>query len=271
VNLMRTLLAALSTTTLAVTLSACGISTLGGGGGDGGSGATGGTSGAGGGCEGPNPADLGCAADADCGAEEVCSVEGCAPSYCGCDPATGQWACSKDCGPACVPAGGCPAPDPSVAACATEADCAPGETCDETACVSSSCDCDATTGQWLCTDDCRPACAPASQDCDGPNPADGACYANADCAAGETCEMAGCQPSDCTCADGQWVCTDDCAGTCTASCLGENPQGCVADGCPEGEVCMMIGCVSSSCGCDPSTGQWICTDDCGGGTCVQAP
>lgn len=272
-NLMRTFLAALSTTTLAVTLSACGISTLGGGGGDGGSGG-GGAGGAGGGsaCEGPNPADASCATDADCGPGELCSIDACAPSTCECDPATAQWICTEDCNPGCVPASGCQGPSPAEAACEADTDCAPGEICDETACAPSGCVCDATTGLWVCDENCLPACVAGSHACDDPNPADGACYTDADCDAGQTCAMAGCQPSDCTCVDGEWACTDDCAGTCTGTCPGENPQGCVADGCPEGEVCAQAGtCVPSSCGCDPATGQWICTEDCGGGICLPPP
>ena len=53
----------------------------------------------------------------------------------------------------------------------------------------------------------------------------------------------------------------------------DNPQGCSATGCEEGFVCEISAdpCVSSSCSCDEETGSWICTGDCGGGTCVPAP
>ncbi len=49
-------------------------------------------------CNGPNPA--GCSTNADCDAGEACShdEESCLPSACGCDPATGSWICTADCG-----------------------------------------------------------------------------------------------------------------------------------------------------------------------------
>src|SRR6185503_14328834 len=50
---------------------------------------------------------------------------------------------------------------------------------------------------------------------------------------------------------------------------GTSPAGCHSTGCPGGMRCDTTrSCVPSSCGCDASTGHWICTADCGGGTCV---
>ena len=58
----------------------------------------------------------------------------------------------------------------------------------------------------------------------------------------------------------------------TSSCSGDNPAGCFQNGCPNGYKCIdewEDNCVSSNCSCDEITGQWICTTDCNGGTCVD--
>ena len=56
-------------------------------------------------------------------------------------------------------------------------------------------------------------------------------------------------------------------------CYEPNPEGCFNSGCPDGYECVDDPnyCVPSSCGCDENTfyGQWFCTEDCNGGTCVQ--
>jgi len=76
----------------------------------------------------------------------------------------------------------------------------------------------------------------------------------------------------------QWVC--DCSSppyaqcineTCTSAyCMSDNPAGCDQTGCEEGYECVNDPnyCVGSSCYCDGFYGQWYCTEDCGGGTCV---
>jgi hypothetical protein len=53
-------------------------------------------------CPGPNPA-AGCGAG--CPTGTVCDYGACTPSGCGCDPATGFWTCTADCGSggSCVP------------------------------------------------------------------------------------------------------------------------------------------------------------------------
>ena len=54
----------------------------------------------------------------------------------------------------------------------------------------------------------------------------------------------------------------------TGACPGANPEGCLRTGCSAGKHCdRTVGCQPSSCGCDVS-GGWVCTPDCGGGTCV---
>jgi len=75
-----------------------------------------------------------------------------------------------------------------------------------------------------------------------------------------------------------WVC--DCSAepyaqciseTCTSAyCMSPNPAGCFQTGCDEGYECIVVpnDCVPSWCGCDGFYGDWICTEDCGGGTCA---
>jgi hypothetical protein len=75
-------------------------------------------------------------------------------------------------------------------------------------------------------------------------------------------------------------CEARCAGTTEAhqgrcelqpACPDPNPAGCAQTGCPSGQVCFRDGseCIPSACSCDGATGQWICTDDCGGGRCID--
>jgi hypothetical protein len=50
-------------------------------------------------------------------------------------------------------------------------------------------------------------------------------------------------------------------------CEGKNPEGCLYFGCGPGERCEPnVGCNPSQCDCEG--GSWVCTPDCGGGTCV---
>ncbi|MCK6573592.1 hypothetical protein L6V77_21130 [Myxococcota bacterium] len=111
--------------------------------------------------------------------------------------------------------------------------------------------------------------------CDGPNPQ--GCHTGG-CEPGFRCtdDPNICVPSSCGCDEdtGQWFCTEDCGGgLCVpeaGACPGENPQGCVSDGCPEGQYCEVDvdTCASSGCLCDEATGQWVCLPDCGGGVCM---
>ena len=76
----------------------------------------------------------------------------------------------------------------------------------------------------------------------------------------------------------QWVC--DCSaepyaqcidGTCTSAyCMSDNPAGCFQTGCDDGYECIIDPneCVPSWCGCDGFYGEWYCTEDCGGGSCL---
>jgi hypothetical protein len=102
-------------------------------------------------CEGTDPS-LGC--DAGCAVGEVCDPNACRPSSCGCDPVTGGWICTADCGEggACMPdtTKACSGPDPSAGC---DNGCPTGYSCDPNGCQPSICSCDPTSG-WLCTADC---------------------------------------------------------------------------------------------------------------------
>lgn len=74
----------------------------------------------------------------------------------------------------------------------------------------------------------------------------------------------------------EWVC--DCMSmpysqcqnnSCTLTqCIDKNPAGCYQTGCQLGYDCIETDeCTASSCFCD--NGMWICTEDCGGGSCVK--
>jgi hypothetical protein len=237
-------------------------------------------------CLDANPSEAGCAQDTDCAAGQVCAVaEGCRPSICTCDSATGQWSCTADCGELreCKAApSACAGPDPSVDGCSQDADCAAGEECaptDTRACRPSTCSC-GDNGQWACSEDCGQynACRPKQAGCTTPDPSKNGCEADSDCGPNERCAPTGdasCVPSSCGCDEvsGTWSCTDDCGApmACVAksACADPDPsaQGCDDDAsCAAGEVCGVVdvdACVPSSCFCDEATGSWTCSRDCG--------
>jgi hypothetical protein len=114
--------------------------------------------------------------------------------------------------------------------------------------------------------------------CSGPSPAG---CSQTGCPAGQVCDRTvGCESSACSCdpESGDWTCTADCSGgTCVpdpgdggaSGCSTPSPAGCVQNACPPTHVCdTTIGCTPSDCSCNTGTDSWICTDDCGGGTCV---
>lgn len=205
-------------------------------------------------CGAENPATPVCLVDADCGEGATCiedPLAGCMPSACSCDEITGDWVCTEDCGPVfiCAPASGCDTPDPSALLCIDDADCGANEACEPAPgeCRPSSCFCDPATGGWTCTDDCGPAnrCTPRTA-CEGPNPAEGFCAADADCAEGDHCviDPDGCAPSACSCdADsGDWVCTADCgpAGQCLPVAIACADDFECVDGFCEAGVCRQV-------------------------------
>jgi hypothetical protein len=234
-------------------------------------------------CDAPSPA-LSCE-DTGCPRGEVCAPSGdaaCRPSACSCDASLGTWSCTDDCQPmmACsVPGTDCAGPNPAINC--EDTGCADGQLCvlsGDDGCTPSACSCDATTGSWLCTRDCGPvmecqasACGAYPTTCDM---IDGL-FA---CGEGMVCDP---QPWDapppcCTCdpAVGSWQCTDNCmqvtgckVAPAPAQCVGEDPSiDCADTGCPDGQACVPSDadvCVPSACGCDESTGDWICTADCG--------
>ena len=66
------------------------------------------------------------------------------------------------------------------------------------------------------------------------------------------------------------ICSDN---LCELSyCYDPNPVGCFQGGCPDGYLCIDSpnNCTPSSCFCDNSiSGSWVCTEDCGGGSCIE--
>lgn len=149
-------------------------------------------------------------------------------------------------------------------ACRSDADCSAGSSwCEGGRCVP--CDnggllCDIACADGWTTyerNGCFPcACAPTSE-----------CEANGDCGPGQTC-YAGALCWDYCGADDPSCCLGNSCGA--SGCAGPSPAGCVSRGCPSGERCdtdISAGCASSSCVCG-SGGSWVCTRDCGGGTCV---
>lgn len=155
---------------------------------------------------------------------------------------------SNDCfaaaaGVAVAQIGECP-----TAACTTDADCAVVEQCASGACnICPPIDC------LACSDGTPPRLLPHCGGCSCTPPVS-ECFTDADCALGLACVtdpstgLASCQAT----------------GAC-----GPSPAGCSTTGCGFGETCdTTIGCSPSSCSCDATTGSWLCTEDCGGGTCV---
>jgi Cys-rich repeat protein len=111
------------------------------------------------------------------------------------------------------------------------------------------------------------------------------CQTDAECGTGMVCAVDpdpdACNPSACGCdpTTGQAICTADCGGKiCQAAptpdlCADFVPP-CTSDAdCGAGETCGVVedACNPSACGCDPTTGQTICTADCGGKVCRGAP
>ena len=83
-------------------------------------------------------------------------------------------------------------------------------------------------------------------------------------------DIYGCMGGVCDCVSlPNSICND---GVCElAYCYGENPAGCFSSGCPEGYQCIDDPnyCIPSQCFCDEFYGDWYCTEDCNGGTCVN--
>ncbi len=185
----------------------------------------------------------------------------------------------------------CEGPNPE--GCASTG-CADGYTCEPTVgCNPSACECDEETASWICTADCSGGeCVADLQYCGGDLPKgcpDGTfCLYDGNCGEAdqggvctprpEVCdlslsEVCGCDGKTYSNAcfanmDGTSVLHD---GPCESSaCAGDNPAGCAQTGCADGEVCTVNSgiCVPSACDCDVATGNWSCTDDCGGGICI---
>jgi hypothetical protein len=234
-------------------------------------------------CWEPNPA--GCTQTL-CEDDEVCDPsQGCNPSSCFCDEASGEWDCSKDCGGGtCVPKQieetACPGANP--AGCA-DTGCPDGYSCasDPQICVPSTCSCDDEAGTWICSEDCGGGVCKKDEEspCAEPDPTSCSVIG---CQEGFFCDLEaeGCGASSCMCdaGSGAWICTKDCLpGQCIPikepqGCLKPDPTSCSIIGCHEGFFCDLEeeGCGASSCMCDAGSGAWICTNDCLPGQCVPA-
>ena len=129
--------------------------------------------------------------------------------------------------------------------------------------------------QCVCTDDgsvgCDDAiCPDLCGDFVGP------CVSDDSCPGELICSFEGCNPSICSCdaLTGMIGCTADCGG---GVCVEKNKDLCEDfippcqddEGCPGELICTFEGCNPSECQCEPETGMTLCTDDCGGGVCVE--
>lgn len=130
-------------------------------------------------CDGPNPAGcavLGCPDGQEC---VPTGAEGCAPSFCSCEPDSG-WQCTADCGPiqACAPVEpeACPAEmPPTGGSCdvSSEVTCSWGMECCCGECFASEeCRCDG--GTWTCwatdacfIESCQGRACESEYDCEG--------------------------------------------------------------------------------------------------------
>ncbi|MBA2665042.1 MAG: hypothetical protein H0U74_22335 [Bradymonadaceae bacterium] len=199
------------------------------------------------------PAPSTCDKDEDCGSDERCHL------------AVNE----------CVPADSCTA----NSGCSTNDQCANGQRCKldyNDGCYASFCD----TCGGICTDDCQPGYCVGGDECSE----------NSDCPFWTMCNAGACQEFACTmqydpvcgedgktygnaCVAGAYHVTVAHAGECKehAPCEGPNPAGCHSDDqCKAGQSCQLNAGKPSACGCGDD-GQWICTDDLGGGECVDGP
>ncbi|MCB9539980.1 MAG: hypothetical protein H6704_27520 [Myxococcales bacterium] len=213
------------------------------------------------GCEGPNP--QGCLRDG-CPAGEACVVgDACVPSACRCDPESGLWACTRDCG-----GGTCEPRDPCAGV-----RCAADQTCEIWP----------RTGEPYCADSCELTRCEEGQVCRlravecvrAPCPPEAVCVDAVDpCAAIRCGENQVCRIFEGT---GEAYCADTCEGVL----------------CPRGQVCELqdVECVRAPCppvaACVPApdpcaeldcaahqecrvwreTGEAYCADTCEGFAC----
>ena len=225
--------------------------------------------------------DAGCSSDADCGSG-VCDVLGCGdaamPGVC----VKAAKYCNREWAPVC----GCDGETYSndcrrlkagvgldhEGACATPCGGFAGLTCEE----DEVCYYDAGTCEWadqmgmceappeVCPKHIDPVCG-----CDGETYRNLCMMKRAEVSMDH--EGVCCDPMLCLIGEAIDTDGDGCADLCPPpeTCEEANPAGCKNTGCDDGEVCTYgLDCTPSICFCDGQSGAWMCTKDCGGGTCV---
>jgi endonuclease I len=83
------------------------------------------------------------------------------------------------------------------------------------------------------------------------------------------CEILGCTDSQAINYNPDANLDDD---SCMFECIQGTLVGCIAEECQNGFSCVddfEFNCQPSYCSCDEANGEWICTDDCNGGTCIS--
>jgi len=240
----------------------------------------------------------GCRTDANCAADEACTVVTCVtcpcPGRCEVKTTTG---CTNDdecaAGMVCELGTGCQEPRSCVAGCHNDAQCASDEHCSQLECLTCPCPgvCEATIPPVSCAtdEDCVAGeVCELSTGCQEPASCVAGCHDDADCATDEQCSQPNCFtcpcPGNCEPKPTTTVCeTDnDCAAgkVCELSTGCQDPATCVA-GCHEDadcsadELCAQPACFTCPCpgSCETKPTPVGCTSDtdCADGTVCELP
>ncbi len=203
-----------------------------------------------------------------------------------CTP-SGDCESDSDCaaGTVCEPKGpDCSTEMSCVSGCHQDSDCNQGLVCQQVACFTCPCpgqcveDSELAQEGEACGADIDTQCAEGLYcafglvTCGTP-PVVGVCRTMATCDTEFDCENPDNIWGHIEC-EGAAQCQDNaCAWICIHGCEGENPAGCVENACPAGQICSFDYdgdvCIPSYCSCQEE--GWACTDDCGGGVCVEDP
>ena len=196
-------------------------------------------------CECQEPGDASCASGDTKDADDGCNA---------CVCVNGQWACTL------IPCPGGPLCEP--VSCLLW--CEDGFKVDKEGCEICECNEIVNCPQILCINECKDGYAydkDGCQTCECASPPD-----DSECAEGDTKDADdGC--NTCVCWSGMWNCTKMFCPE--GPCEGFTPPCETNKDCGAGQECSFEGCNPSSCWCDDKDGV-ICTEDCGGGVCVDA-